>query len=106
MVEKLHGVKTSFKKVDEIKGIIEEHCDDNVSVPIDSLGYVEPGHGAKGKQRWLITDADIADMYKGKKEILLRCYSRGQGGAKKNGHCHLIVRVAASPQNRPDTPIM
>ena len=86
MVQKLHGVKMSFKKVDEIKGIIEEHCDDNVSVPIDSLGYVEPGHGAKGKQRWLITDADIADMYKahqGKKEILLWCYSRSQGGAKK-----------------------
>lgn len=86
MVQKLHGVQRSFKKLDELKGTIEEYCEDNVSVPIDSLGYVEPGHGAKGKQRWLITDADVADMYKahqGKKEILLWCYSRGQGGAKK-----------------------
>ena len=86
MVQKLHGVKRSFQKVDEIKETIKEYCDEYVSVPIDSLGYVEPGHGAKGKQRWLITDADVADMYKahqGKKEILLWCHSRVQEGAKK-----------------------
>ena len=47
MVQKLHGVKRSFQKVDEIKETIKEYCDEYVSVPIDSLGYVEP---AKGKQ--------------------------------------------------------
>ena len=28
------------------------------------LGYLEPGHGSKGKRCWLHTDADLADMYK------------------------------------------
>ena len=88
MIQKLHGLKRKFKTVDEIKEAIEECCESNVSLPIDSLGYVEPGHGAKGKQRWLITDADVTDMYKahqGKKEILLWCYSKGSshGGAQK-----------------------
>ena len=42
------------------------------------LGYLEPGHGSKGKRCWLHTDADLVDMYKQhkhKKEILLWCYT-------------------------------
>ena len=41
------------------------------------LGYYEPGHGTKGKKRWLIEEEDMEDMkklYKKKKEILLWCY--------------------------------
>ena len=76
MVQKLHNVKTSLKK-DEIKGIIEEHCD-YVSVSLDSLGYVEPGHGEKRKQSGYITDADTA-VYKAHQGIkkILSLYSRG-----------------------------
>lgn len=40
------------------------------------LGYYEPGHGSKGKKRY-ITDDDIEEMkvlYKKKKEVLLWCY--------------------------------
>ena len=40
------------------------------------LGYYEPGHGAKGKKRY-ITDDDIEEMkmlYDQKKEVLLWCY--------------------------------
>lgn len=43
---------------------------------LDNFGFIEPGHGAKGKQRWLASDDDIKDMYslhEGKKEILLWC---------------------------------
>ncbi len=45
---------------------------------VEELGYVEPGHGAKGKRCWLHTDADLKEMYeqhKRKKEVLLWCYS-------------------------------
>ena len=30
------------------------------------MGYIEPGHGAKGRQIWLNTDtdADVDDLYK------------------------------------------
>ena len=42
----------------------------------ESFGYIEPGHGARGKQRWLTSADDLKDMYsthQGKKEILLWC---------------------------------
>jgi hypothetical protein len=32
------------------------------------FGYIEPGCGVKGKQRWLLSDEDVAD---GKKQIIL-----------------------------------
>lgn len=45
------------------------------SIPsvITQLGYLEPGHGVKGKQRWLSSPADLKDMYKSKDKILLWC---------------------------------
>ena len=27
------------------------------------IGYIEPGHGTRGKQRWSFDDKDPADMY-------------------------------------------
>ena len=42
------------------------------------FGYYEPGHGTKGKKRWLTCDEDMEDMkelYTKKKiEVLLWCY--------------------------------
>ena len=53
--------------------------------PVDekglSMGYVEPGHGYKGKQRWLCSDEDLHEMYSvysGKKEILMWCFLPGK----------------------------
>ena len=46
----------------------------NGKISLESVGYIEPGHGAKGKQRWLTSIDDLKDMYrvhKGKTEILL-----------------------------------
>ena len=43
----------------------------------DSFGYIEPGHGLKGKLKLLTTDQDLVEMYsvyKTKREILLWCY--------------------------------
>ena len=41
------------------------------------IGYIEPGHGQKGKLRTLCTDDDLSEMYvlhKRKREVLLWCY--------------------------------
>ena len=90
VIQKLHDLKRIFKSVEEIKDAIEDSCDSSASLPVDSVGYIEPGYGAKGKQRWLIPEADIAEMYKahqGKKEILLWCYKGcSQKGAQNRAH--------------------
>ncbi|XP_065914252.1 uncharacterized protein [Dysidea avara] len=47
------------------------------------VGYMEPGHGYKGKQRWITCCEDLQDMYEAystKKEILW-CFLPGKGGA-------------------------
>ena len=67
------------------------------------FGYIAPGHGARGQQRWIADDIDLQDMYaeyRGKKEITLwffinkdvakgkkRAHSPGGGGpSKKPSH--------------------
>ena len=47
------------------------------------VGYIEIGHGWKGRQRWLVSNDDITEMYKiyeGKKEILLWCIGKRKDG--------------------------
>ena len=69
-----------------------------MSLPVDSLGYVEPGHGAKGKQRWLITDADVTDMYKAK--FFCGATAKVQVmGELKNVRFHRTVMTIAGLQN-------
>lgn len=41
------------------------------------FGYMDPGHGWKGKQRWISCNDDLQDMYevhRSKKEILIWCF--------------------------------
>ena len=45
-------------------------CDGKVSFD-EGFGYIEPGHRVKGKQRWLLSDEDVANMYTLHDEILL-----------------------------------
>ena len=56
----------------------------------DSFGYVEPGHGAKGKHQKLMTIEDLRNMYKvyeGRKEILLwSCSERRDQLQRKHPH--------------------
>ena len=45
------------------------------------VGYMDPGHGWKGKQRWITCDEDLKDMYKVyslKAEILIWCFLPGK----------------------------
>ena len=52
---------------------------------------MDPGHGWKGKQRWITCDEDLKDMYKtygSKMEILIWCFlpSKIENGAKKRSY--------------------
>ena len=70
-------LSTRFSTLTSLKEQVMSKCDGKVSFD-EGFGYIEPGRGVKGKQRWLLSDEDVADMYtlhNGKKEILLWCYS-------------------------------
>lgn len=56
----------------ELKEDVCNACDCKIS--LESFGYIEPGHGFKGKQHWLVSAGDLKDMYdvhRAKREILL-----------------------------------
>ena len=62
---------TRFSSLNNLKEQVMSKCDGKVSFD-EGFGYIEPGRGVKGKQRWLLSDEDVADMYTlhdGKKEI-------------------------------------
>ena len=51
------------------------------------FGYVEPGHGLKGKKEWIFDDDDVKEFLtkfnsKKKKEFTLWCYSQGRSHCK------------------------
>ncbi len=79
-----------FGSLEHLKKTLVESCRDKVPSDIEQLGYIEPGHGSKGKLRWLLNDQDIEDMYKvylRKREILLWCSAREENErAKKRTH--------------------
>ena len=52
------------------------------------VGYIEPGHGLRGKQQWLCEDGDLNDMYShyaGKKEITIWCFCKVNSQSHKRG---------------------
>ncbi len=60
---------SQFETMNELQKCLS----DELHVPTDRIGYVEPGHGVKGKQQWLDTDGDLKQMYEThqrRKEIL------------------------------------
>ncbi len=51
---------------------------ESLNLSAEPFGYMEPGHGFKGKTRCLTSDVDLDAMYqlhKSRREILLWCYS-------------------------------
>lgn len=81
---KASAIFTSLQSlIDEIKL--------SLNVTPHSVGYIEPGHGLKGKQRWLTNDQDLTAMYavyEKKLEVLLWCQCvyenmKGKQPAKK-----------------------
>ena len=73
-------VSTHFKTVCSLKKALSEYFPTFLTGDASDVevGYITPGHGARGKQLWISDDIDIEDMYKeyqGKKEITLWVYT-------------------------------
>ena len=96
---KLQGQPKYCNTLAELKEFITTSLPESLEdPPLDDVGYVEPGHGAKGKRCWLHTDADVMEMYKqhkGKKELLLWCYSVNPA-SKKSASAQSARKVAKS----------
>ena len=72
-------VNADFDTPDDIKQQLCDAFHENIpSSGADlEIGYISPGHGVKGQQRWIIDEEDVQDMYKeykGKNEVLLWFY--------------------------------
>ena len=84
VIKKLHNITKKFHSIEELKQAINESYREKVS--LENFGYIEPGRGAKGKQRWLASAEDLEDMYRvhhGKEEILLWCNASDQASRKR-----------------------
>jgi len=80
-----------FKSVDGFRRFIAENLPDMPEIEKPDfvtveMGYVEPGHGSKGRKVWVYADSDLRDMYKRhqrKKHVLLWCYSKKSSSQDK-----------------------
>ena len=61
VVQKLHGITKRFDTIEELKQAVNEACQGKVS--LENFGYIEPGRGVKGKQRWLACSEDLEELY-------------------------------------------
>ena len=70
--------KAKFESVDDLKKQILADHKEKVCDPIDQFGYIEPGHGLRGKLRFLVSNEDLQHMYSVHKrkpyEVKLWCY--------------------------------
>lgn len=57
-----------------MKTQIVQDCESKVPEKPTQLGFIEPGHGLRGKQRWINTENDLKQMYEGKHETILWCF--------------------------------
>jgi len=72
-------VDSNFDTPEDIKQQLCEAFSEHIpNSDVDlEIGYISPGHGARGQQRWIIDNEDVQDMYedyKGKNEVLLWFY--------------------------------
>ena len=50
-----------FQSVEALQDKLRSEFDNHAEA--FEMGYIEPGHGAQGKQRWMLDDGDFEDMY-------------------------------------------
>ena len=56
---------------------LKEYLTKELRETVLDIGYIEPGHGMRGKQLWLVEDIDLTEMYelfKKKREFSLECF--------------------------------
>ena len=57
-MEALPSCTHHFTSIDNLKKTLSEAF----GFQVGSIGFVEPGHGLKGRQHWLVRDKDLQDM--------------------------------------------
>jgi len=67
----------------------ELHPVDEKGLP---MGYVEPGHGYKGKQRWLCSDEDLHEPFiQARRKSLCGAFYRENGQSGHNQVINLVL---------------
>lgn len=100
VIQKLRS-STIFESKEELKRELSEVQD--IPSVIEQLGYIEPGHGAKGRQRWLSSPEDFRDMYtlhRNKAEILFWCVGQNPSISGSNKRVHSPDRGQESSKKR------
>lgn len=72
VVNKL-SYKGCFSGIEQLKEVLLSAFQDDFDSETTQVGYIQPGHGTRGRQLWIASDGDIEEMYsqcQGKKEIL------------------------------------
>ena len=67
----------SCSKFSSVEELIESF-DTSLEFTPSDFGFIQPGHGLKGRQRWIRDDADLEEMYNDypkKHDFLLWCYT-------------------------------
>ena len=76
-----------YDSLDALRDYISANLPNGMEVPNEAeMGYIEPGHGGKGRKIWLHDDSELEHMYdifKDKKRILLWCYTSCPEARKK-----------------------
>ena len=74
--------KGRCKSISELKEFISDNHPSGIDGPNLNeveMGYIEPGHGGKGRKVWIYDEKDVDKMYEAyanKKRVLLWCYSQ------------------------------
>ena len=109
---RIHNIRQGVKLTDmeNLQGFIRTRFEEFTEFDDICVGYIEPGHGWKGKQVWLNSDEDITDLYvvcSKVKDILLWCYLPTEKKRKHKTEFHeekqnKRARCLASNSNKSD----
>ena len=101
-VSKLHS-SAKFSSVEELKESFHTALD---FVPSE-FGFIVPGHGLKGRQRWIRDDTDLDEMYSdhpNKQDFILWCYTAvtqvGDGTTHKISGQKRAASTEAAPKSK------
>ena len=96
------GNKEQFFTIDDLKVYVNEAVENFDG----AIGYIEPGHGTKGKMVYLSDDEDLYEMYvvhKRKPDVLLWCYgSVKESSALTDGE--VVSRKRSANQTESECP--
>ena len=101
-------MEVKYRTIDEFKGDLAVKCHQHIGdneVSETDIGFIEPGHGIKGKQLPLTSDEQLHDMYtvyKGKREILVWLKVK-KSKKRSKSPCMVSDEQSASKKTRYDS---